>query len=114
MKIVKVSYSDLVKQLALLQAANAALAIKAAASERLPLYGSYAVKEGVRTMTISFICQAPHVVAAKPLSAKQLTQAIVSQARGGQNVVFDAGSQKALHIDYGKSDVRLIGSIGIR
>ena len=114
MSSLKVSYSELVKQLAALQVVNAALAIRAAANDRLPLQGSYSVKNGVRTMTVSFTCNDPAVVRSKNKSAKQGTQAIFSQARGGQSVEFDDASQKQLHIDYGQSDVRLIGSIGIR
>ena len=114
MSSLKVSYSELVKQLSALQVVNAALVIRAASNDRLPLQGSYSVKNGVRTMTVSFTCNDPAVVRSKNKSAKQGTQAIFSQARGGQSVTFDDASQKQLHIDYGQSDVRLIGSIGIR
>ena len=114
MKNQTVSYSDLVKQLAALQADNAALKAAAITSERTPLSGTFtSTKEG-DFLTLTFVCNSPQTVSSKAKSAKQETQALYSQPRGGVATIFDAASEKAITARYGKKDVRVIGSIGIR
>ena len=120
---VSVSHSDIVRQLAAMQVANAALEIKLAAAEakakasgaeRIPLAGSFKTTANGNLLTLTFICNTPSVVAGKSKSQKQLTQALYSQPRGGVGTLFDPASELALISVYGKSDVRIIGSIGIR
>ena len=125
MKIQTVSHSELVKQLALLQSANAALeqraadaeaAAKAAAigTERIPLSGTFkSTKEG-DLLTLTFLCNTPQKVSSKAKSAKQETQALYSQPRGGVGSIFDPASDAALLQRYGKREVRVICCIGIR
>jgi len=120
-----VSYSALVKQLAASQAENAALekraaeaeaAAKAAAMghERTPVSGSFKTTKDGDFLTLTFVCNSPAKVSSKNKSAKQETQALYSQPRGGVATLFDAASEAAILIRYGKKDVRVIGSIGIR
>ena len=122
---VSVSHSEIVAQLAAMQAANAALEIKLAAAEakakaaasnaeRVPLAGSFKTTATGNLLTLTFVCNTPNVVAGKNKSQKQLTQALYSQPRGGVGTIFDPASELALISAYGKSDVRIIGSIGIR
>ena len=115
MKNQTVSYSDLVKQLAELQAANAALQAAAAnGTERIPLSGTFkSTKEG-DLMTLTFLCNTPQKVSSKAKSAKQETQALYSQPRGGVGSIFDPASDAALLQRYGKREVRVICCIGIR
>jgi len=116
-----VSLSELVKQLAASQAANAALEQRAIAAEaaarsteRTPLSGTFtSTKEG-DFLTLTFVCNSPQKVSSKAKSAKQETQALYSQPRGGVGSIFDPASRKALHLRYGKDDVRVICSLGIR
>ena len=125
MKNQTVSHSDLVKQLAALQSANAALeqraadaeaAAKAAAigAERVPLSGSFKSTKDGDLLTLTFLCNTPQKVSSKAKSAKQETQALYSQPRGGVGSIFDAASDAALLQRYGKRDVRVICCIGIR
>ena len=115
MKNQAVSYSDLVKQLAELQVANAALQAAAAnGTERIPLSGTFkSTKEG-DLLTLTFLCSTPQKVSSKAKSAKQETQALYSQPRGGVGTIFDAASETAMVARYGKKDVRVICCIGIR
>ena len=114
MSSLKVSYSDLVKQLAALQADNAALQAAALTSERTPVAGSFKTTKDGDFLTLTFICNSPQKVSSKNKSAKQQTQALYSQPRGGVATIFDAASETAIVARYGKKDVRVIGSIGIR
>ena len=120
-----VSYSALVKQLAATQAANAALEIRAAEAEaaakaaamgheRTPVSGSFKTTKDGDFLTLTFVCNSPAKVSSKTKSAKQETQALYSQPRGGVATLFDPASEAAILIRYGKKDVRVIGSIGIR
>ena len=122
---VSVSHSEIVLQLAAMQAANAALEIKlaeaeakakasASNAERVPLSGSFKTTATGNLLTLTFVCNTPNVVASKNKSLKQLTQALYSQPRGGVGTIFDPASEQALLKAYGKTDVRIIGSIGIR
>ena len=120
-----VSHSELVKQLAILQSANAALEQRAAeaeakaqaaahGAERIPLSGTFkSTKEG-DLLTLTFLCNTPQKVSSKAKSAKQETQALYSQPRGGVGSIFDTASDAALLQRYGKRDVRVICCIGIR
>lgn len=114
MKNQTVSYSDLVKQLAALQADNAALKAAAVTSERTPLRGTFTSTQEGDLLTLTFICNSPQIVSSKAKSAKQETQALYSQPRGGVGSIFDAESLKALNTRYGKKEVRVICSLGIR
>ena len=112
-----VSYSELVKELAALQAANAVLqaaVLVAGSSERTPLSGTFTTTKEGDLLTLTFICNSPAKVSSKAKSAKQLTQALYSQPRGGVGSIFDPASRKALLARYGKEDVRVICSLGIR
>ena len=112
-----VSYSELVKQLSALQAANAVLqaaVLVAGSSERTPLKGTFTSTTEGDYLTLTFVCNSPAKVSSKPKSAKQETQALYSQPRGGVGSIFDPASRKALHLRYGKDDVRVICSLGIR
>ena len=120
-----VSYSELVKRLAASQAENVALEIRAAEAEaaakaaaigheRTPLFGSFKTTADGDFLTLTFVCNSPTKVSSKNKSAKQQTQALYSQPRGGVGTIFDAASAAAITARYGKKDVRIIGSIGIR
>ena len=122
---ISVTHSEIVAQLAQMQAANAALEAKLAAAEakakaaassaeRIPLAGSFKTTPNGNLLTLTFVCNTPQVVQSKNKSQKQLTQALYSQPRGGVGTLFDPASELALISVYGKSDVRIIGSIGIR
>ena len=120
-----VSYSELVKRLAASQAENVALEIRAAEAEaaakaaaigheRTPLFGSFRTTNDGDFLTLTFVCNSPQKVSSKNKSAKQQTQALYSQPRGGVGTIFDAASITAITARYGKKEVRVIGSIGIR
>ena len=125
MKNQTASHSELVKQLAILQSANAALEQRAAeaeakaqaashGTERIPLSGTFkSTKEG-DFLTLTFLCNTPQIVSSKAKSAKQETQALYSQPRGGVGSIFDTASTAALLQRYGKREVRVICSLGIR
>ena len=123
---VSVTHSEIIRQLAAMQAANAALEVKLAAAEakakaaasgaeRVPLAGSFTTTtHGVNLLTLTFVCNTPTEVRGKQPSLKQLTQALYSQPRGGVSTILDPASELALKKQYGKSDLKVIGSIGIR
>ena len=114
MSSLKASYSELVKQLAALQVDNAALQAAAFTSERVPVQGSFKTTKDGDFLTLTFVCNSPQKVSSKTKSAKQQTQALYSQPRGGVATIFDAASEAAITARYGRKDVRVIGSIGIR
>ena len=120
-----VSYSELVKRLAASQAENVALEIRAAeaeaaakaaaiGAERVPLSGTFKSTKDGDLLTLTFLCNTPQKVSSKAKSAKQETQALYSQPRGGVGSIFDTASDAALLQRYGKRDVRVICCIGIR
>lgn len=123
---ISVTHSEIVLQLAQMQAANAALEVKLAAAEakakaaassaeRVPLAGSFTTTaHGVNLLTLTFVCNTPSEVKGKQFSLKQLTQALYSQPRGGVSTILDPASEIALKAQYGKCDLKVIGSIGIR
>ena len=78
------------------------------------LQGSYTVIAGIRTITVSFICQEPKKVLAKTPSAIQGTRGIVTQNKGGQHIAMSDADTAAMLKDSGLSDCRLLGNIGIR
>ncbi len=113
MKVVKATEKATEKQLsyAELLAENTRLKAQQSGSD---LQGTYSVIAGIRTITVSFICQEPKDVLAKEPSAIQGTRGIATQHRGGQHIAMPAADTAALQRDYGLSDCRLLGNIGIR
>ncbi len=113
MKVVKATEKATEKQLsyAELLAENTRLKAQQSGSD---LQGTYSVIAGVRTITVSFICQEPKEVLAKDPSAVQGTRGIVTQNRGGQHIAMSEKDAAAMLKDYGLNDCRLLGNIGIR